>query len=229
MVDAQTTLRYKLSMNSDIRSDDPPLGGPDEALALIHDQRRAVTQRQLGGIPWVLLAWGVAWVIGFLALWSGYEGGNPWIRIPLGVAGVIFGLALLGAAVVTVFSVIRTSRGVRGPSNFSGAVYGTTWSVGFVATYLIAIALARAGADQSLISLFLPSAFGVLVGLLYFMGAALWRSVEQLVLGAIIVLASVVAAFFGAPTNNLVMALVGGGSLLVAGIVMHLSLRRRSA
>ncbi|WAB80494.1 hypothetical protein OVN18_07885 [Microcella daejeonensis] len=216
-------------MDSDTRSDDLPLGGPDEALALIREQQRTVAQRQLGGIPWVLVAWGVSWFIGFLALWSGYEGGNPWLRIPLGVAATIYGLALLAASGVTVISVTRISRGVRGPSNFSGAVYGITWFAGFAATYLIGIALARAGADQALVSLYLPSAFGVLIGLMYLMGAALWRSTEQLVLGALIVLTSVIAAFFGAPTNNLVMALLGGGSLVVAGIVMRLSLRRRSS
>ncbi len=143
------------------------------------------------------------------------------------IAATIYGLALLAASGVTVISVTRISRGVRGPSNFSGAVYGITWFAGFAATYLIGIALARAGADQALVSLYLPSAFGVLIGLMYLMGAALWRSTEQLVLGALIVLTSVIAAFFGAPTNNLVMALLGGGSLVVAGIVMRLSLRRR--
>lgn len=206
--------------------EDSPLQSPDEALALIRTQQRAVTQSQLGSIPWILAVWGVAWGAGFLALWSGYDGGNPWFQLPLPVAGTIFGVLLVSAIVASAVLGIRISRGVSGASGFSGAVYGFGWWAGSIAVYLVGVALINAGADAELVSLYYPAAYGLVAGLLYFMGAALWRSVDQLVLGAIIIVASTVAPFFGAPTNNLVMAVLGGGSFLVAAAVMQLSLRR---
>lgn len=188
-----------------------------------------MARSRFGGIPWILAMWSVAWGVGFLVLWSGYEGGNPWLRLPLPFAGAIFGALLVVVVAVSAVLGIRAGRGVRGASAFAGVIYGLGWWAGSIAVFLIGIALSRAGADAELLSLLLPAAYGLVAGLLYLMGAALWRSIGQLVLGAIIIVASVAAPFFGAPTNNLVMAALGGGSFLVAAIIMAVSLRRASA
>ncbi len=214
-------------MNSDL--DDAPPPSPDEALALIRSQTSALEREQLSGIPRILLVWGVSWSIGFLALWSGYEGGNPWFRISLPIAGTIFGVLIVASIVFSAVVGMRLNRGVRGPSNFSGAVYGISWSVVSFGAYLIGAALIRNGMDAELASLYFPAVFALVAGSMYLMGAALWRSVDQLVLGGVIIVAGTAAPFFGAPTNNLVMALLGGGAFLVAGVVMRLSLRRRAA
>jgi hypothetical protein len=211
-------------MNADL-DDAPP--SPDEALALIRSQKGALEREQLSGVPRILLVWGVAWSVGFLVLWSGYEDGNPWFRIPLPIAGTIFGVLLIASIIFSAVVGMRMNRGVRGPSNFSGAVYGISWSVVSFAAYLIGVALIRNGMDAELASLYFPAIFALVAGTMYLMGAALWRSVDQLVLGAVIIVAGTAAPFFGAPTNNLVMAVLGGGAFLVAGIVMRLSLRRR--
>lgn len=204
--------------------DAPP--SPDEALALIRDQQTALERDQLSGIPWILGVWGVAWSVGFLALWSGYEGGNPWFRIPLPIAAAVFAVLLIGSAVVSAVIGIRLNRGVRGPSNFSGAVYGISWPIVAFAAYLIGVGLAVNGMDRELQSLFFPAIYALVAGCMYVMGAAIWRSIDQLVLGVILIVAGAAAPFFGAPTNNLVMAVIGGGPLLIAGLVMHLNLRR---
>lgn len=198
----------------------------DEALALIRQQQGALERDQLSRIPWILGVWGVAWTLGFLALWSGYEGGNPWLQIPFGIAGIIFAVLLIGAAVFSAVIAMRLNRGVRGPSNFSGAVYGIGWPVTASGAYLIGVALAVNGMDRELQSLFFPAIFALVAGCMYIMGAAIWRSIDQLVLGVILIVAGTAAPFFGAPTNNLVMAVVGGGALLISGLVMHLNLRR---
>lgn len=204
--------------------DAPP--SPDEALALIRDQQSALERDQLSGIPWILGVWGVAWSVGFLALWSGYEGGNPWFRLPLGLAAIIFGVLLLGSIVISAVIGMRLNRGVRGPSNFSGAVYGIAWPIVSLGAYLIGVALALNGMDSTLQSLYFPAIYALVAGVMYLMGAALWRSIDQLVLGAVIIVAGTAAPFFGAPTNNLVMAVLGGGAFLIAAIVMRVSLRR---
>lgn len=198
----------------------------DEALALIRSQRTALERDQLSGIPWILGVWGVAWSVGFFALWSGYEGGNPWFSIPLPIAGTIFGVLLVGSIVFSAIVGMRLNRGVRGPSNFSGAVYGISWSVVSLGAYLVGAALINAGMDSELASLYFPAVYALVAGSMYLMGAALWRSIDQLVLGAVIIVTGTVAPFFGAPTNNIVMAVLGGGAFLVAAVVMSISLRK---
>lgn len=207
--------------------DAPP--SADEALALIREQQSALERDQLSGIPWILAVWGVAWTVGFLALWSGYDGGNPWFRLPLGLAATIFGLLLLGSIIISAVIGMRLNRGVRGPSNFSGAVYGIAWPVVSLGAYLIGVALAVNGMDSTLQSLYFPAIYALVAGVMYLMGAALWRSIDQLVLGAVIIVAGTIAPFFGAPTNNLVMAVLGGGSFLIAAAVMQLGLKRGRA
>jgi hypothetical protein len=204
--------------------DAPP--SADEALALIRQQQSALERDQLSGIPWILAVWGVAWTVGFLALWSGYEGGDPWFRLPLSLATTIFGVLLIGSIVVSAVIGMRLNRGVSGASSFSGAVYGIAWPIVSLGAYLIGVALARNGMESELQSLYFPAIYALVAGTMYLMGAALWRSIDQLVLGAVIIVAGTVAPFFGAPTNNLVMALLGGGAFLVAAAVMQLSLRK---
>lgn len=216
-----------MTTNSTPPVDDEPLQSPDEALALLRVQQAALERDQLSGVPWILGVWGVAWTLGFLALWSGYAGGNPWFQIPLSVAGILFGVLLISSIVVSAVIGMRMNRGVRGPSNFSGAVYGIAWPVVSLGAYLIGVALALAGMDSMLQSLFFPAIYALVAGAMYLMGAALWRSIDQLVLGAVIIVAGTVAPFFGAPTNNLVMAVLGGGAFLVAAVVMRASLSRR--
>lgn len=199
----------------------------DEALALIREQQSALERDQLSGIPWMLGVWGVAWSVGFLALWSGYDGGNPWFRIPLPIAAIVFAALLIVAAVVSAVIGTRLNRGVRGPSNYSGAVYGISWPIVSLAAYLIGVGLAVNGMDRELQSLFFPAIYALVAGCMFIMAAAIWRSIDQLVLGVILVVAGAVAPFSGAPTNNLVMAIVGGGAMLISGLVMSLNLRRR--
>jgi len=206
--------------------DAPP--SADEALALIRRQQSALERDQLSGIPWILAVWGVAWTVGFLDLWSGYEGGNPWFQLPLSLAATIFGVLLIGSIVVSAIIGMRLNRGVSGASSFSGAVYGISWPIVSLGAYLIGVALALNGMDSELQSLFFPAIYALVAGTMYLMGAAVWRSIDQLVLGAVILVAGTVAPFFGAPTNNLVMALLGGGAFLVAAVVMHLSLSKRA-
>ena len=217
-----------MTTNSTPPVDDEPLQSPDEALALIREQQRSVEREQLGGVPWILGVWAVAWGLGFLALWSGYDGGNPWFQLPLPLAGSIFGALLVAAIVTSAVVGARIGRGVRGDSAFSGAIYGVSWVVGSAAVFVTGIALSRAGADGALLSLYYPAAYALVAGLIYLMGAALWRSLDQLVLGVIIAVVGAVAPLFGAPTNNLVMAVLGGGAFLVAAIVMRVSLSRRA-
>ena len=58
-----------------------------------------------------------------------------------------------------------------------------------------------------------------MTGAMYLAGAAIWHSRGQLVLGVIMIAAGAVTPFAGTPLNLLLMALIGGGALLVTGVI----------
>lgn len=219
---SQSTLRYKVTMTNTVEPHDDAA----EMLALITTQQRKVDQLMLRPIPWMLGIWGAAWLVGFLLLWSAYPDGNPLFTIPMAVAAPVFALLIAGAIAASAIIGARLSRGVKGESNFAGAVYGISWSLCGIAFAALGVGLIANGLSQELASIYFPSAFSLMCGTLYLAGAALWRQVSQLVLGIIMLVVGAVAPFFGAPTNNLVMAIFGGGALLIAAVVFAVRLRQ---
>ena len=194
-------------------------------LALLEAQQRRVTGALLAPIPWLYGIWGVAWLVGFLALWSGRADGNPWFSIPGPLAWVVFGVLIAGSAVASAVIGFRINRGVRGVSTFSGVVYGMSWSLCGTAFALLGVGLISNGLSSDLSSLYFPSAYALMCGTLYLGGAALWRDKGQLVLGIVLLVVASVAPFFGAPANYLVMAIAAGGTFLVGALVSALRLR----
>ena len=198
---------------------------PEQMLALLERQQRKVDTELLRPIPWLYLTWGIAWLVGFLLLWSAWDGGNPWFRIPGPVAGISFAALTIAAVVASAVMGVRINRGVRGASDFQGMVYGLSWSVTGAAFALVGMGLIANGMTPELASVYFPSAYALMVGTLYLGGAALWRDKGQLVLGLAQLAVGSVAPFAGQPNNNLVMALAGGGAFLVGAAVLAVRLR----
>ncbi len=205
---------------------DPDEPTPAEMLALLESQQRRVDSALLAPIPWLYGIWGTAWLVGFLVLWSAWPGGNPWFRIPGAVAGWTFALLLAASVVASAIFGMRINAGVRGASDFPGAVYGISWSLSGFAFAALGIGLISNGLSPELASVYFPSAYGLMAGTLYLGGAALWRSRSQLVLGIVLLVVGSVAPFAGQPGNNLVLAIGGGGSFLVGAVVTAIGLRR---
>ena len=199
---------------------------PAEMLRLVQQQQDRVVRSLSGPIPWLYAIWGTSWLVGFLLLWSSWPGGNPWFQIPGLVAGIAFAVLMVASIVASAVLGIRIGRGVRGASDFQGAVYGLSWSICGAAFAAVGMGLISNGLSTELASIYFPSAYALMVGTLYLGGAALWRDKGQLVLGIVLLSAGSVAPFFGAPTNNLVMALVGGGAFLIGAVVAARNLRR---
>lgn len=192
---------------------------PQAMLDLVADQQRSVAGHMGAFVPSILLAWAVAWFGGFGALWL-VDGPGGAFALPLDVAAVIFVVLLVGAGAVSVVAGIRSSRGVRTgrDSAFVGVVYGQAWWIGCLAIFGIGRALVFNGMSEDLLSVFYPSAYVFFAGMMYVVGAALWRAVPMLVLGIWTVLVSVAAPFAGSPTRYLVFALAGGAGFLVCAI-----------
>ncbi|HWM16134.1 MAG TPA: hypothetical protein VNP97_06045 [Microbacterium sp.] len=206
---------------------------PAAALALLDDQRRSIVGQIASFVPAVVLAWGFAWLLGFIGLWL-IDGLKPAFSLPLPIAIGVFVVLLAAATAVSVVLPIRSGRGIRGSSSgaFTGAVYGMTWMLGSLAIVGFAQGLEFNGMDPSLANIFYPVAFALFAGIMYVLAGGIWHAPPMIVLGVWTVIVGVAAPFFGYPTHYLVLAIGGGLGFLVLGIAsfVHLSrLRRRVA
>lgn len=206
--------------------DDGPAPDPRTMQALMEDQGRVAVDAQTSFV-WIMeVVWGVAWILGYTALWL--IDGSDAVRLPLPVAVGIFA-GLIGAGViVSIVLGIRGSAGLEstGEARWQGRVYGISWSVGMVSVYVLGIGLALNDAPSRLLSIFYASGFSFVAGMMLLSTAALFHSRASLLLGSILVVAALAAPFAGYPGNYLVMAVVGGGAYLVTGIVMAMRAAR---
>ena len=202
---------------------------PAAMLALARDQQRSVSGRMGAFVPYILLAWGVAWLAGFIALWLA-EGPET---LPMAAAAPIIVVLFAGAGVVSIVLGARSSRGVRTGKDaaFVGVVYGQAWWIGCVAIFVIGQAMVVNGMDAELLGILYPSAYVFFAGLMYLVGGALWRAVPMIVLGVWTIIVSAVAPFAGAPVHYLVFAIAGGGGFLIGAawtLWWSVSARRRA-
>ena len=182
----------------------------------------------------IFAAWGVAWLVGYLAMYLTATGrlGQP--RVVEGVdqpaswAFVVFALSIVGAMVFTIVHSTRANTGIQGVSASFGAMYGWTWCLGFAVMSVMLGGLSRAGAGAEVMALAANACACLLVGVLYMAGGAFWQDRQQYAIGVWIILVAAVAVFAGLPHTYLVMAVLGGGGFFVGMVLEHLR-RRRSA
>ena len=212
---------------------DPALGSsapspeaPDEqlpdaasALDIIRAQRAAVRDGFEPDTRVLFGVWGVSWLVGNLVLYSTARSTPD--HTPAGWSFAIYFALLAAAVAVTIVHVIRRSVGVAGPSSTSGAMFGWAWTIGFIGVFLIMTGLTNAGASPEIINLGWSSLSCLLVGVLYLAGGALWQSRVLYVLGGWIVLVGGASTLAGLPGSFLVMALAGGGGMLLGALASH--------
>lgn len=203
--------------------DDEAVLGPEESLELLHaEQARAARSFDVDA-RLLYVAWGLAWLVGYaaFALSGGGSGDSP----PALPSAVLF-LGVLVALTVTAVHTTRRQRGLAGPSVVTGSLYGIAWPIAFVALSLLVYSVGAALEDARVHAVLWPAGTGLVVGLLYLMGGALWRDRTQYALGTWVALTSCAAPFLGLPGQYWVMALAGGGGFLAAAAVED---RRRGA
>ena len=195
-------------------------------LDLVRRQQDEVGRQLARRVPWILIAWGVAWVIGFGMLWL-IDGGRPAFSVPWPVAAIVF--AALTVAAIAVSAIMGTlgSRGIKSDpaSAFTGTVFGISGTIGFIAIWIFALGLERNGMPAELQSIYFPVASALLIGFMYVMAAAIWHQVAVLVLGAWIIVVALVAPFLGYPAHYLLFAIAGGGGFLLGGVIMAIRMR----
>ena len=199
---------------------------PAAALAVLNNQQRIVSGR-LGGYIWIITAtWGAAWLFGFLAIWlmDSHFSGFP---LPIWLGWTIFGALFAAAIVVSAVLGIRSGRGIRSNSanSFTGTVYGVTWAVAMLSIGVFGAALLSHGMSAGLADLFYPSAYTLVVGILYLAAAAIWRVVQMIIAGAFFIVLAAVAPFAGHPINYLVFGIAGGAMFFTLAIFGAVRLR----
>ena len=206
--------------------DELPPADPAESLRLIA-QERAAAGRRLTPDPRLLLwPWGLAWLIGFGVYFLRFgPDEHVYVDMPEFVPlTVLLGLITL-AGIVTGIVGARASRQVSGPSSRQGAMYGFTWSVAFIG---MAVLLSRVSDLLPVpnANLLWAGAMVALTGALHMAGGALWNDRILYVLGASISVVNVIGIVIGPGWHALIVAVLGGGGMLVVGLVSWLRMNR---
>ena len=188
---------------------------PQAAMDLLTDtQRRAGRALDVNGAV-LYGVWGMAWLIGYLAIWLSVHGHTVY-QPPAAWAFSVLGVGMVAALVATGLTIGRAVHGVTGVSSSSGNMYGWAWLLGFVCLYAMMAGLGRAGASAAVIGLFASAGPVLVVSLMYLVGGALWRDRTMFVVGGWLVLVNVVAVLVGVEPFGLIMGIAGGGGFLVA-------------
>lgn len=188
---------------------------PSSILRAIDDDVRRAQGALAPNATLLYSAWGIAWTVGFLALYAGLVPvGRPLIPFALGAA--IGGAALLAAMLLSAVHSARRSSGSRGPSVVQGAIYGNIFPLGFLLMGLLGWRLAAAGVPPMTLLSYWVAVPCLIVGLLFLAGAAMWNERSQLVFGCWTFLVGLGSLALTPPHNLLAGAAGGIGFLLLA-------------
>jgi len=205
--------------------DDAPLD-PAAMYALMQNQQRSMETQINGFVPYITLAWGLTWLVGFGALWL-IDGARPAFALPLGVAIGVFVACVVATGGLSAWLGIRSGRGLRGTagSAMTGAFYGVTWSVGAIGIGIFGSALREQGMTAELANFYYPSAYVMFAGIMYMIAGAIWHAVPSFVAGIWLIAIAAAAPFFGYPNHYLFLALAGGIAFIGLAIGSFVQLR----
>lgn len=203
-------------MNPD---DDAPPADPAASLRLIENER-ARAERDLTPDPRMFFwPWGFAWLLGFALFFLRY-GPDDRVFVPLPGWLPLTGLfaLMIAAGVLTGVFGARVSRDLRGPSSRQGAMYGIAWSVGFAGLSVVLARVTDALPDTDA-TLLWSGAMVALTGVLHMAGGAIWENRDMFVVGAWTSGVNVAGVLLGPGWHALLLAVLGGGGMLVAGFL----------
>jgi hypothetical protein len=205
--------------------DESSFEDPAEALRLI-EREQANLERELTPDPRLMYwPWGIAWLIGSGLFFLRFgPGGRVLVAMPDWVPLVTLAALIMIAGITTGVVGTRSGRQIAGPSSRQAAMYGFAWSAGFTGLSAVFARLSDA-IPQELMGILWGGGIVALVGALYMAGAAIWGDRTMFVLGAWISVVNVAGVLIGPGWHALVVAVAGGGGLLVAGFVAWLRLR----
>jgi uncharacterized membrane protein YecN with MAPEG domain len=164
--------------------------------------------------------WGFAWLISFTVFFLRYgPGGRVFVDLPGWLPFVVMIILILAAGAVAGIGSARAYRHIEGDSSRRGLYYGLSWSVGFASLFTVAGRITEYVPDDLKGLLWAGIAVG-LTGVLHMAGGAIFLDRYLFALGLWISLINLAGVFVGPGWHSLIVAVLGGGGMIVAGSVL---------
>ncbi|MCO1595607.1 transporter [Micromonospora sp. RHAY321] len=208
--------------------DDPPPADAAAALQLIREQQVAATRELQPDARLLYWPWGVAWLVGFGLFFLRFApDGRVLVRLPEWLPLTVLFVLLVIAAAIQAVAGRRAYGQVSGDSAQRGRWYGCSWALGSVSVYAgLGRVVEHLPHDQAAL-LWSATAVG-LTAALHMAGGAIWLNRDLFRLGVWISVINVAGTFAGPGWHALVIAVAGGGGILVAGAISWLRQRHPS-
>jgi hypothetical protein len=192
---------------------------PQRAAAIMQEAGERARRELRVSHPVIYIAAGVAWLLGYGAIWFSVRGQHPY-QGPAPEAAFIQVVLVGFAGAVAASIVSRATSGVSGLSAVQRRVSILALVIGIVAALVLEAALDHAGASRSVVFGVYQAAAPVLVaGVVYIATSAVRLNWSVLGLGAWLVAVASGGAFTGPVGVWAVTALAGGlGYLLLAAL-----------
>ncbi len=190
---------------------------PAESLRLI-EQERAAAERVLTPDPRLFLwPWGVAWLIAFTVYFLRYgPDGRTFVALPDWLPLLLLMTLMMAAGLVTGVAGARAGRWVIGRSSRQSAMYAIAWSIAFTGMGTVLARVSDVVPEPQLNLLWAGIMVG-LTGALHMAGGVIFIDRSLFGLGVFISLVNIVGVALGPGWHSLVLAVAGGGGMLVAG------------
>ncbi|MET8120582.1 transporter [Micromonospora sp. NPDC005189] len=207
--------------------DDPPPTDAAAALRLIRDQQAATATRLEPDSRLVYWPWGIAWLVGFGLFFLRFSPGErELLRLPGWLPLTVLFALLLAAAAVQATASTRAYGQVTGDSARRGRWYGCAWGLGSVSVYA-GLGQITEHLPHDLAGLLWSATAVGLTGALHMAGGAIWLDRDLFRLGVWISVINLAGAIAGPGWHALVVAVAGGGGILVAGALARRRQRHR--
>lgn len=201
---------------------DEPLD-PRAAMELLAETRAHAERALDVRTDLLYAAWGLVWLVGVGAMYLSVRSQDPY-RGPSVWSGTLMGALVVLAIAATAMVTARATHGIGGDAAVQGAMYGTSWFVGFVTLFLIEAGLARHGASDVVMGIIGAAGPMLVIGLVYMGGGAIWRDRTMFFLGILLSVLAACGALSG-PVTLLLIECVGGGLGFLAAAA-HVRMRR---
>jgi hypothetical protein len=200
---------------------------PADALALI-ERERANLVRDIAPDPRLMYwPWGFAWLLGFGLLFLRYgPDGKVYADLPDWLPLAALAPLFIAAGIVTGLAGGRSTRRTSGPTSRAGQMFGLSWSISFLT---LSVLFARIGNDLPgpEAGLLWGGGMVALTGALHMAGSAIWQDRQLFLLGAWTSAINIVGILAGPGWHSLIVAVAGGGGMIVAGVLGHRRLGHR--
>jgi hypothetical protein len=205
--------------------DDLPLGDPAESLALI-ERERANLARSLTPDPRLMLwPWGFAWLLGFGLFFLRFgPDGRVFVDLPGWLPLLVLMALFIAAGVITGITGARSARQMSGPSSRQSLLFGLAWAIAFTGMSTVFSQFSGYVPDDRL-GLLWAGGMVALTGALHMAGSVIWHDRPLFLLGAWTSLINMIGVLAGPGWHSLIIALAGGGGMILVGTVGWLRLR----